>query len=342
MKLFKVRIVLVVVFHLSFSITYGQQIEDDADLIVFAVSGFCEHVMECPQNIKIMNPDTGNSVLIEVGSVVPDLIHFIPDRHLISYLTSDGMYHVLDLIRLEEIFSLQLSPFLHTYDYWSPDFNWIAISNRDDPSSLYNLFLLDTQSWERKQIIENLYVGSQLSWSPDGKHLLFPASELGEWGTYDIFLLDFETLEYTNITQNAGHNYYPAWSSDGQRFLFTSGASVPDHITIIEGDEISKVLDFAGQWIGRPEWVLDDEYFVYFVNENRGSYLYMFQLETGETVRLADKPLSGHDISTDGEKVVYLTTRPDSNLCVIYLRNLHEICFPDESPYSSGRPSWSH
>jgi Tol biopolymer transport system component len=110
----------------------------------------------------------------------------------------------------------------------------------------------------------------------------------------------------------------------------------------MEGDEIWNDLDFAGQRVGRPEWVLDDEYLVYFVNENRGSYLYMFQLETGETIRLTDKPLSGHGISRKGEKVVYLTTRPDSNLCVIYLRTLHETCFPDETPYSSGVPSWSH
>lgn len=102
---------------------------------------------------------------------------------------------------------------------WSPDGNTIAFAMAVDQPNAYEIFLMDTDATNVRQITYGLEgIGGSLDWSPDGKYLLIYA---GPAGDKDIFRIDVEAETAEQLT-NGGNNAACSYSPDGQWIAFNS------------------------------------------------------------------------------------------------------------------------
>jgi len=58
-------------------------------------------------------------------------------------------------------------------------------------------------------------------WSPDGKYVALPSTELSEAGaTEQVFVVNIETGESQRLTSFVGYNAYPEWSPDSKKIMY--------------------------------------------------------------------------------------------------------------------------
>jgi TolB protein len=96
---------------------------------------------------------------------------------------------------------------------WSPDGQWIAVvrrelSNPDEAKNL-QLWVMRADGSQARRLtsqVDALY--GPLSWSPDGKYLLFHQYVLKKQKQPDIWLLNIQTGELQVV---ASPGYWPAW-----------------------------------------------------------------------------------------------------------------------------------
>jgi TolB protein len=102
---------------------------------------------------------------------------------------------------------------------WSPDGNTLAFAMAVDRPDAYEIFLMDTDASNIRQITYGLEgIGGSLDWSPDGKYLLIYA---GPSGDKNIFRIDVEAKVAEQLT-NGGNNAACSYSPDGQWIAFNS------------------------------------------------------------------------------------------------------------------------
>jgi Tol biopolymer transport system component len=136
---------------------------------------------------------------------------------------------------------------------WSPDGNIIAFAMAVDRPDAYEIFLMDTDASNLRQITYGLEgIGGSLDWSPDGKYLLIYA---GPSGDKDIFRIDVEAQVAEQLT-NGGNNAACSYSPDGQWIAFNSlrnDDQADIFIMRADGSSMRQVTDNAEpDW--QPQW----------------------------------------------------------------------------------------
>ena len=297
--------------------------------------------MVCAKDIKIINPNNGSFIYIQTESLSAGTIRFSPDGQILSYYENMGLLRFVDVASLTEINALPIQSLLGIRGYeWSPTGEYIAILNQPDSTSPQNLYLLHTETWHYEQITNGMDVSSFVSWSPDGERLLFSASVTGDLASSDIYMLHIGDHEMSNLTNNQAFNMSPDWSSDGQRIVHIMGGGRADSIVIRTRETVEQVIDIETDWFGLPEWALDDNYIMLFI-QDENSILHLLDPTSQTLTMLANgASMSGYDLSENGREVVFLTTAPDNRLCILDLITNDEQCFEDETPYFAGVPVW--
>ncbi len=113
---------------------------------------------------------------------------------------------------------------------FSPDGRYIVYAAA--VGGLMDLFVLDTETGERRQLTDDPYADLQPEWSPDGSRIAFVTDRFTtdlrtlDWGAYQIALIDPESGEIERVPGfPAAKNINPQWSSDGSSLYFLSDAN---------------------------------------------------------------------------------------------------------------------
>lgn len=104
---------------------------------------------------------------------------------------------------------------------WSPDGTKIAfVSERQ--SGGYAIFVMNGDGTNRTEVTsKQLNPDFSLSWTPNGKQIVFADEIAAPFGT-DIFVVDIDGTDRKNITNDLGRNFGPSLSPNGTRIHFTS------------------------------------------------------------------------------------------------------------------------
>ena len=110
---------------------------------------------------------------------------------------------------------------------WSPDGQKIVVSG--DLGGITNLYMLNSDGSNFRQLTNDRYGDLQPQWSPDGKTIAF-TSDRGEATNFEtlrfnkwrITLLDLETMQVSVLPGQAGLNLNPQWSPDGRQIAYLS------------------------------------------------------------------------------------------------------------------------
>ncbi|MGC9530584.1 MAG: TolB family protein [Candidatus Bipolaricaulaceae bacterium] len=101
-------------------------------------------------------------------------------------------------------------------DFWqpvmSPDQTRVAYVAKGENS--YELFVLDLDAAEERQLTSNDRDEVYPSWSPDGAELAYMTAQ--EKDNWDIFTVDVETGEVFRVTQDPAADVNPSWSPSGE------------------------------------------------------------------------------------------------------------------------------
>ena len=104
---------------------------------------------------------------------------------------------------------------------WSPDGTRLAFTNADGAFYDSDLWMVDTDGSNLRQLTTNDYRDWFPAWSPDSTRLAFTRSTKG------LFTIEVDTGEIEHVTVSDDWDYRPAWSPDG--------TGLPSHVTTAPG-----------------------------------------------------------------------------------------------------------
>ena len=121
-----------------------------------------------------------------------------------------------------------------TSDYspvWSPDSKRIAFLSRRDGNA--ELYVMDGDGSNQRNVTQSDADESHISWSPDGKRLLFVSERDGN---PEIYVVDADGKDLTRLTTNDVVDNQPAWSPNGRRIAFVSYLDGDAEIFVMDAD----------------------------------------------------------------------------------------------------------
>jgi len=111
----------------------------------------------------------------------------------------------------------------HTWIHWSPDGNWLVVSDKTSAEEPFSLFLLSPETGEKRRVTSppaSVVGDCSPAFSPDGKRLAFVrviSALVGE-----IYLVSVNGGEPKRLTFNGAGVSNLAWAPNGREIVFAS------------------------------------------------------------------------------------------------------------------------
>ena len=219
-----------------------------------------------------------------------------------------------------------------------------------DKDSNWDIWIMNPDGSELKNITKNPSLDSHPSWSPDGKNIVFYSDRDGN---KNIYTISTDGTNIKQLTSGSRSNHSPSWSPNGEKIAFVSNRSGENCIWIMNADgsnqyNLTKHLK-SSRW---PTWSNKKEG-ILFTSEN---VIYQINPETFEltTIFKLNKDLVFTGLflgwpvwSSNGNKIALTSNFLDKQKMtpILYTLNRDGKAFkplinspglgPDE------RPSWS-
>ena len=132
---------------------------------------------------------------------------------------------------------------------WSPNGAMIAFASSRDGRR--QLFVMDKDGSEVRQVTDLSDMGGRSTWSPDGTKLAFYR---GPAGDHDIYVINIDGTGLQRLT-DGGDNLGPTWSPDGNWIAFTSFRDGNNEIYIMhpDGSGVRRLTNSStSDW--QPRW----------------------------------------------------------------------------------------
>ena len=181
--------------------------------------------------IYLINADGTGLAQVTSRSTNPQLSGWSPDGQWLAFviqedqedpgiitLTPDGV----NLIRLTTTKDFEAQ--------WSPNGKKIAFTSAPGTASTgdggvstgdgdLEIFVMDADGFNRTRLTNNDASDDQISWSPDGKKLVFVSDRDGD---AEIYVMKSDGSKLEQLTSNQVREEQPVWSPDGKRIAFVS------------------------------------------------------------------------------------------------------------------------
>ncbi len=134
-----------------------------------------------------------------------------------------------------------------------------------------------------------------MSWSSDGKKLLYAKYHFGTNGSliYDIRVFDTDKGKSNWITRDLRATY-PIWSPDGKTILFVAHSNSTSNLFQLdpESGALENLTNYTGDvQILSPRWSPDGKFIAYaFAGEDGNCDIMLYEVQTGESRRLTKEP----------------------------------------------------
>ena len=134
-----------------------------------------------------------------------------------------------------------------------------------DKDSNWDIWIMNPDGSELKNITKNPSLDSHPSWSPDGKNIVFYSDRDGN---KNIYTISTDGTNIKQLTSGSRSNHSPSWSPNGEKIAFVSNRSGENCIWIMNADgsnqyNLTKHLK-SSRW---PTWSNKKEGILFKVSE---------------------------------------------------------------------------
>ena len=190
-------------------------------------------------------------------------------------------------------------------------------SNR---TGLPQIWAMNFDGTDLRQITDTQQGACQPSWSPDGVQIVFisPCDTHREVYTgSSLFIINEDGSGFTPLPIIGGGDYDPAWSPDGESILFTSlreGGIPQIFIMNLEDRSVQVLSDSEERWGMQPSWSADSLNII-FISTRNGPYQVWTMNSDGSSpsrfTASGGKKNAYPDWSPDMQMVVYTQSETD-------------------------------
>ena len=225
----------------------------------------------------------------------------------------------------------------------------VAFASADGRSRDYDIFVIDIQSREQRQVTFIASRDLYPSWAPDGSRIVF-ASDAG--GVFNLYTVDENGENRTRLTNSSGDDIQPDWSPDGSKIAFASDQASAVHQVYWLNPRTGhqKQLTQINYNSRYPRWSPDGTKMAFYsavVNRERwpdGSRQIWQVSADGTGLKSLitdgeynDDPVISHDL----KRIAFTSTRDDNTDIYIFDRDSRQIQRLTRHPSSDSQPSWS-
>ena len=166
---------------------------------------------------------------------------------------------------------------------WSPDGSRIAYSRYDasvtvnigtqQESSAYDIWVINADGTNPRQLTKPPIVALEPAWSPDGKYIVFRRFEHlpdSPWAfdyTHNIWLMNADGTNLRRLTSNHNWEHGPAWSPDSERIVYVVNDGVTNNssnLWVMDRDGANRQeLTSNSDWEHGPAWSPDGGHISY-------------------------------------------------------------------------------
>ncbi len=186
--------------------------------------------------------------------------------------------------------------FIESAGTWSPDSKRFAFSVFNKGRN--RMLVVDVASGS---ILDDVSMGkaeqfSNLSWSPDGKNVVFQGLAEGQG---DLYMYNFETKSVKQLTNDKYSDYQPSFSRDGKKIIFSSDRTTYDQtlsqditMNLAELDpatgKITDIKLFNGANNLNPQYSSDGTQIYFLSNRDGFRNMYRYTPATGKVEQMTD------------------------------------------------------
>lgn len=149
---------------------------------------------------------------------------YSPDGNHIVYASNESGSMNIDIFNADGSNVQHLTQTDHSYNggpFFSPNGKWIVFRADRERKNELQLFLINSDGTQEKQLTNNQYVNWAPFWHPNGRIIAYTTSKHGH-NAYQIYLLDIETEREYRLTYSSIFEGLPSFSKDGKKITWTS------------------------------------------------------------------------------------------------------------------------
>lgn len=124
---------------------------------------------------------------------------------------------------------------------WAPNGQRIAFASYDGKTFVWDIWVMDADGGNRRNLTSHLAADRDPDWSPDGRQIVFSSDrnrdwEFELWGRSEIYVMNTDGTNLINLTNHSADDYSPNWSPDGKQIAFTSDRDGNREIYVMKAD----------------------------------------------------------------------------------------------------------
>lgn len=166
----------------------------------------------------------------------------------------------------------------NTHPSWSPDGTQIAFQSKRDTNfniqdDNLDIYVMNSDASDIRQITSHPADDSQPSWSPDGRKIAFLSERSGQ---DEVYLMNPDGTDVEQLTELLVLKSDLSWSSDSGRIIFEGSGDI--YVVDVETREVTKLISDDDSNEATPTWAQNDDLVVFSSDRTQNWELYVLDI----------------------------------------------------------------